>query len=239
MKKFIFFLFLLFFLIPLVSATSVYDQINTIKSDPSPYTIVIGNQADIETIKASSELASFLGITRSLFDNEVQNPQNLVLIGNPSNNVLIVPFISPDQTNKTTIKAANNNLIINNMNPSDLKQGIDLIKNYEKNKEILQTEEYLLQTFFSPSDSSLLILITVSVLVLAFIGILFFIVIKKRKHIETKLVTTNIQPQETNQQIIYYIQKSMQQGYSKDQIKQSLINVGWNPSQVDLALSRF
>jgi hypothetical protein len=239
MKKFIFFLFLLFFLIPLVSATSVYDQINTIKSDPSPYTIVIGNQADIETIKASSELASFLGITRSLFDNEVQNPQNLVLIGNPSNNVLIVPFISPDQTNKTTIKAANNNLIINNMNPSDLKQGIDLIKNYEKNKEILQTEEYLLQTFFSPSDSSLLILIIVSVLVLALIGILTFIIIKKRKHIETKLVTTNIQPQELNQQIIYYIQKSMQQGYSKDQIKQSLINVGWNSSQVDQALSRF
>jgi hypothetical protein len=239
MKKFIFFLFLLFFITPLVSATSVYDTINQIKSNPSDYTIVIGTNSDPETIKAVAELASFLGTANSLFDNEVQNPQNLILIGNPSNNIWIVPFIRPDQTNKTTIKAADNNLIINNMNPSDLKQEIDIIKNYEKNKEILQTEEYLLQTFFSPSDSSLLILITVSVLVLALIGILVFIVIKKRKHIETKLVTTNIKPQEPNQQIIDYIQKSMQQGYSKDQIKQSLINVGWNPSQVDQALSRF
>ena len=259
--------YLLLFLIILSSISfaqeTIYDLVENIKSNPNQYTLVLGGSTDNNEIKAASELSSFLGITRSRFDREVSQNQKLILIGNPSTNTIIKSLLGEWTygDNKALIKTINNNLIIAGSETQGTQTGISVIKNYEKNKNKLQTDEYITSSFFSPSEPTFFILIGLTVLVIIAIIVVVIILIKRKKlknsnqpkeptlNQQQKPITqqpvqqqTTEQPQQLSpeeKQLYQYIQVNLRRGYQKQDLKRALLNSGWNISMVDKALSKF
>ena len=153
---YLFILLILFSSFVFAQDSNIYDFVNNVKSDSSSFTIVLGKQMDNNEIKSASELASFLGITKSRFDDEISVKENLIIIGNPSTNKITYDLLGEWTygKNKGLVKVIGSNLIIAGSSTEDTQIGIDVVKNYEANKDKLLNEEYVASELFSPSNST-------------------------------------------------------------------------------------
>jgi len=193
-KKILLLATILLFLPIFVSATNIYDTVNQIKANPRVYTIVIGTTTDSLEIKAAADLAGFLGITNSRFDKETTTNTNLVIVGNPSINQLSNSMLEGWNygKNKALLKTIGNNLIIAGSETKNTQVGIEFIKNYEKNREKLQTDEFIVSDFFAPissifSDPVLVIVIVVTFILIIIILIIIFKIRKGRNKLDQKM----------------------------------------------------
>jgi len=226
-------LFLLFISSVVADDTSISSFIDDVRLNPKSYTIVIGKGTPTEEIKVISDLASYLGITRSRFDTEITSTNNLVIVGTKNN--LIKSMIGEFKygSDKSLIKLSENNLIITAENIIDLQLAIDIVKNYENNKKSLNKQEYIAIQLLSPKNPKMW---------LALIAVVGIIVISTLALTKTKKPkTTNIQQQNPTleQQLFQYIQSNLQKDYSKQQIRQALVNSNWDSKLVDTTLNRF
>jgi hypothetical protein len=189
----------------LATESTIHSFISDIKANPSDYTIVIGSLSDNKEIMSATDLASFFSITNSRFDNEVTQKNNLILIGSPDVNTLTKSLLGQWSygEDKALIKVMGNNIVIAGSSTKNTQLGIDLVKNYEKNNDKLQINEYLMTEFFSPSN---FILWTILIGVLIVIIILVVLILKliSSKRINKLQNTPSVQ--QTNMQ-----QESIQQ----------------------------
>jgi hypothetical protein len=266
-KTFILLLFLIL-LSNIASAQeiSIYDFINNVKLSPNSYTIVIGKQMDNNEIKSASELASFLGITRSRFDDEISVKENLIIIGNPSTNKLTHGLLGEWTygTNKGLVKVVSSNLIIAGSSTEDTQIGIDLIKNYEKNINKLQTNEYISVEFFSPTNPIFIIVLIAGIILSALFIFLVIFELKKKKKLSNPSIDFNqkqfkqtsqqyfeqqplmrppiqnsilLSPEE--KQVYSYIQRNLARGYQKEDLKKALLSQGWDYQLVEKVFMKF
>jgi hypothetical protein len=230
--------------------TTIYDFVNDVKLDASSYTIVMGKQMDNNEIKAASELASFLGITKSRFDDEVIDQNNLIIVGNPSTNSITQRLLGEwiYGGNKGLVKVVGSNLIIAGSSTEDTDIAINMIKNYEKNKDKLQVEMYVQGEFFSPSNLTLWILVGGVLVGIAILIFLLIIVLKSKKKkslqkqsmVQKQSVQPRVQQQSSDEVQIYsYIQRNLARGYQKYDLQKSLLGAGWTPSLVQKVLNKF
>lgn len=215
--KAIFFLFFLFIFLP---AAFALDQevrlfVDSIKQNPQDYSIVLGESADISEINAASELAAFLGTTNALLDSEVTEKNNLILIGSKSTNSLIDEYVYED-IDEPLIKVIESNLIITAPSPKEMPVLIKDITSLEKqNKESLSPNNWLM------FGVSLVLILSIIVLVI--------ILIKHSPHTDKK----------AEAELINYISENLNKGYSKEQLKSALVNIGWKEKTVDNVLDKF
>jgi hypothetical protein len=259
MKKILFsFLFLvLFSSFVFASELTIYDTLSDINNNPGKYTLVMGSNTDNNEIMAASDLASFLGITNSRFDNEVTQKTNLILIGSPDVNTVTKSLLGDWSYggDKALIKVIGNNLVITSSSTKNTQLGIDIVKDYEKHTDKLQVGEYLAVELLSPSNP---ILWGIIIGVLCGIIILVILIIKifssrKNKQVRNKPLVqqpnlqqnvikhTPIKPQQSSDEIqIYtYVQRNLARGYQKYDLQKALLDQGWESSLVDNVLNRF
>ena len=249
---YLFILLILFSSFVFAQDSNIYDFVNNVKSDSSSFTIVLGKQMDNNEIKSASELASFLGITKSRFDDEISVKENLIIIGNPSTNKITYDLLGEWTygKNKGLVKVIGSNLIIAGSSTEDTQIGIDVVKNYEANKDKLLNEEYVASELFSPSNSMLMIVIGIVVVVIIGLAILLLKKKKKPNQIMQKPIEQRLQqPFEQKQplmqqtpeekQIFAYVQRNLVRGYQKEDLKKALLNQGWDVSLVEKVFMKF
>lgn len=190
MKKYIIIILLILFsTIALAQEPPINNLIDNIRENPTAYTIVISRSTDNNEVKAATDLAAFLGITSSRFDDEVTARNNLIIIGASDKNEITRSFIPTWEykDNHVLIKRVSNNLIIGAKNTQRTQKAVDLIKKYEKTSK-LDNSEYVVKTSIT---STILLILGILVVLILIIVLLIFLKDKskihnKLKHIESK-----------------------------------------------------
>jgi len=238
MKKITILFLLLLIFIPSVFSEDISSIIDDVKQNPSAYTIVIGKSTQTEEIKVISGLASYLGITRSRFDTEIKSNNKLVIVGTYDDNNLIKSMIGSFNygSDKALIKVVDNNVIITAESLEDLQLAIDIIQNYDKTKKSLNKEEYIAIQFLSPKNPSawFALLGTIVIIIISTLALT-----KTKKQKTSELRKTQSSNPELNQQLFNYVKSNLESGYSKQQLRQALVNANWDPNTVDNTLNRF
>jgi hypothetical protein len=205
---------------------SVYNFIKIVKSQPDNYIVVIGKFAKDYEISYAARIAKFLG-ARLSYESEIRSYNNLVLIGNPATNmVLDKTLLQPYDANGILFTVSKSNLMIVLSSEEQSKMALDIIQQYENNKEKLSPASAMFgaSDFFGP-----FIAIIIGML------LIFGILMEKYRHANVR----RAQEAEREYKLVAlesYISKYSQLGYPLDAIRKGLIKYGYNEETVDTAL---
>lgn len=219
------------------SQQTIYDKVVDIKSNPTAYTAVIGRNAGAEEIKYASELIGALGMRRASFDTQVSSNTNLIVIGLINNNEKVAENINRPVLAGMIVKVTNNNLIVTAPNLRDLRKAIDILKDYEANKEKLLKDELTSSGFFAPVRRVFSSIIFVYIIVgLLIIGGSTLVVVHAKKNPakqkpEPEGPVTIQSP--TYIKLKNYVAGKLKMGYNEAQIRAELSQEGWKKRLLD------
>ena len=211
--------------------SEVYDTLDDIKENPGAYTIVIGSMATNEDVIAAANLAGSFGIINNLLDVEVEEEDNLILIGTVETNNLIKEVSSGEMV------VVDNNLIIYDSQNEKTLEEIDSAIVYGRDNKSKSNVDYSVLVGWG---IGLLILLVI-------IGIMFWIIklILRHKGMSSlaadrsaRLKTSRRGNSVTgkSKDEIYlenYVKNNLAKGFSKDVVKKGLLKQGWNLDVVE------
>lgn len=115
---------------------SVYSYLAEIASNPSGFTIVVGDMAEPVEIAAASEFAGYFGVTSSRIDSELSLAPGLIIIGNPVVNTLTQQLVASwnfgagDALVRLYVVAGGYSLVIAGTSAQDTRDAVSILKNY-------------------------------------------------------------------------------------------------------------
>lgn len=237
------FILISIFILSVFAEESIYSFITNVKSNPSQYTLVIGSDSDDTEIRLAVELTGFLKMSSSALDQQVSKAENLIVLGTKSSNQLISSYFGETaEIDSETIRVISNNLFITGKDSKDLVKAVELIKSYETNRNLLQKEIYSPQKFFRMTNPIIWVFI---ILVVIALPISIILTDKKRKTDfkeqpeEQSYNSYNVKEDSKDYELLNYIKNNLSKGHSKEELRNVLIDAGWEKSSVDRALSKF
>jgi hypothetical protein len=205
---------------------SVYEYLTLVKNHPNQYVLVLGTYAKDYEIEYAEQIADFLGI-KTRYESDVEWGNNLVLVGQPSTNLLLDKYLTKQYSDSEALLTVDrDNLIIVVSNEGQAKKVANVISNFKASKERL-----------SPTTVSLklhtLILYIGFGLALVIPIILFFVEMKRKKAVSMAKESTDDHKLMVLEK---YIEKYRQEGHSEKQIKDWLVDYGYDKELVDKAV---
>lgn len=232
MKKGFLYIIVLLTIVLTLSAEkpTIYDYAKLIDRNPRLYVIVPGKDATQAEMDIASELSMALDIRKIYKENEISSlSNNLIIIGSPKTNSKI-----RYQGSDSLISIYGTNLIISG-SASQLKKAVNILTDYESNKASLSTDKLNApRELLSPiSDISSLMNILYVISAIVILTGMALIILKSIKNTSSNSNQLTEYPQLTS-----YAKRAMQKGYTKDQVRQFLINSGWQRRIVDKELKK-
>jgi len=247
MKKSIYLFIFLLVLNIVIAQESIYEFIIAAKNSPADYTFVLSDGfSRTETIQLAAFSKDTLVRKTKMDDAIINQERKLIVIGNYNDNIMTKKLSGrfPLEEGEGFIKLLNGNLIIAGAAAAENTELLKIIKDYEKNKNLLSSDEYIMGDFVltltvkeepkveqpSPEptiteeetpEKSLLIWIIIAGILVGTTSS-FFIIKKKKQHNRIK----------------NYIMQNLQTGYTKEQIQQALLQQGWPEKTVENILNK-
>ncbi len=262
---------LILFFIVFTSASakplSIYDLINGIKKNPDNYMFIIGEGIDKEVSNAVVALSNALSVKKSKGDFETKiTESNMIVIGNSEKNKITRGLIGPwDYENGAIISLDGNNLIIGGKDKDGLIKAINLLRDYNNNKNLLSSNEVFLKNgrwqkaeiisikretkrgvyskkakaieMMSENKKSIVVGIVVLIVIVGGLAIGFFI--KKSMGEKKEGSIQQEYTQEYTRELENYISGNLRRGYTKEQIKAALLREGWEDKVIEETFRKF
>ena len=204
----------------------VYEYLSKVESFPNLHMFVVGKNAQEYEVEYGKQIAEHFNLGLR-YEQNVVGRRNMILFGSPSTNFLLDKLLleNYDSTKPKLIFQDNNFLVIVN-NEKDANEMYEILSSYKEERAKLSPAAVTL------GFSNLILYSIIAIVILLPILIIDLEIRRKRELSKAKEEKT----EHKIEAIHKYVQKYVDEGHSKEQIRDWLSKYGYKNEMIDVAM---